>query len=115
MHNMLRQHSSSDKTAPNTPVRHSRLLEISNTNQFKVHTAITSPHASHSTIPSPAPTTLQRVPDPARKVLQDIGNIADSVAVREEIPAASAVAVVVEPGAEDEVGGDDHEQAEEGS
>ncbi|KFY83146.1 hypothetical protein V500_10152, partial [Pseudogymnoascus sp. VKM F-4518 (FW-2643)] len=38
----------------------------------------------------------------AGPVFDEVGDIADSVAVGEEVPAASAVAVVVEPGAEDE-------------
>lgn len=54
---------------------------------------------------------LHRINDPASKVLEQIGNIPDGVTVRKEVPAAGAVAVVIEPRAEDEVGGDKEEEA----
>lgn len=47
-------------------------------------------------------------------VLEDIGDIADGVTMREEIPPTGAVAIVVEPGAEDEVGGDAEEDTGRG-
>jgi len=66
---------------------------------------------SHSTIPTPTSRGLHRTNDLPPKVLKDIRNIADRVAVRKEVPAAGAVAVVVEPGAEDEVGSGREEEA----
>lgn len=66
---------------------------------------------SNSRITAPTPTPLHRLEDLAPKVLGDIGHIADGVAVGQQVPAASAVAVVVEPGAEDEVGCDAEEEA----
>lgn len=54
---------------------------------------------------------MQSIDHPTEPVLEEVGDIANGVAVREEIPAAGAVAVVVEPRAKDEVGSD----AEEGT
>ena len=59
---------------------------------------------SHGAVTAPAAAPLNRVEGPARPVLEEVGNVADSVAVRQEVPAAGAVAVVVEPGSEDQVG-----------
>lgn len=65
---------------------------------------------------TPATTrALNRVDDLAPKVLENIGDVADRVAVGEEVPSASAVAVIVEPGAENEVGGGNEKQTGEGS
>lgn len=47
---------------------------------------------------------MHGVEDAAGPVLDEVGDVADGVAVGEEVPTAGAVAVVVEPGAEDEVG-----------
>lgn len=54
---------------------------------------------------------MQSIDHTTDPVLEEVGEFADSVAVWEEVPATGAVAVVVEPGAKDEVGGD----AEEGT
>jgi hypothetical protein len=43
--------------------------------------------------------------------LEDIGDITDRVTVREEIPAPSAIAVVVQPRAKNEVGGGGEEKS----
>lgn len=55
---------------------------------------------------------MDSLEDLAPEVLGDIGHVADSVAVGKKIPATGAVAVVVQPGAEDEVGCDAKEEAE---
>lgn len=55
-------------------------------------------------VPAPTPAALHSLEDLTPKVLCNVRNVADSITVRKEIPAAGAVAVVVEPGAEDEVG-----------
>lgn len=52
---------------------------------------------------------MESIDYPTEPVLEEVGDIADGVAVGEEIPAAGAVAVVVEPGTEDEVGSDAEE------
>ena len=60
--------------------------------------------SSHGAVPATASAALNSIQDPARPVLEEVGDVADSIAVGQEVPAAGAVAVVVEPGAEDEVG-----------
>ena len=65
----------------------------------------------HSGISAPATGTLNGGCDAAGPILNDVRNVADCVTMRQEIPAPSSVAVVVEPGAEDEVGGGYEEQA----
>ena len=66
---------------------------------------------SNSRITAPTPTPLHRLENLTPKVLSDVGHVADGVAVGEQVPAAGAVAVVVEPGAENEVGCDAEEEA----
>lgn len=56
-------------------------------------------------------TTLHSVQHPSKPILHQVWNIANRVAVREEIPAASTVTVVVEPRTEDKVGRYRHECA----
>lgn len=63
----------------------------------------------YSGISSPCPGSLQRVDDPAHPILEDVRNVTNRVGVRKQVPAAGTVAVVVEPGAEDEVGRDGKE------
>lgn len=53
---------------------------------------------------------MQGVEHPLNPVLEDIWNVAQGVTVREKVPAAGAVAVVVQPRAEDEVCGDGEEE-----
>jgi hypothetical protein len=55
---------------------------------------------------------LQSIDHTTEPVLEDVGDIADGVTMREQVPATGAVTVVVEPGAEDEVGSDDEEGTE---
>lgn len=43
--------------------------------------------------------------------MENIRDVTDGVAVRKKVPAARAVAVIVEPRAEDEVGGDTQEES----
>lgn len=57
----------------------------------------------HRTVPTSRSGALQGINDPTAPVLEEVWHVANRIAVREEIPASSAVAVVVEPGAEDEV------------
>jgi hypothetical protein len=52
---------------------------------------------------------LQCVDHASDPVFEEVGDVAEGIAVREKVPATGAVAVVVEPGAEDEVGGDAEE------
>jgi hypothetical protein len=59
----------------------------------------------YSTIPSSTPPTGHRTDHFSRPVLEQIWDISDGVAVGEEIPTSGAVAVVVEPRSEDQVGG----------
>jgi hypothetical protein len=66
---------------------------------------------SHSAISAPAPRVLHCTDDLASKILENVRDITDCVAVREEVPAAGAIAVVVEPRAENEVGGSRKEEA----
>lgn len=54
-------------------------------------------HFSYSAVASSAAGTLYGVEYPADPVLQQVGDVADRVAVGEEVPAAGTVAVVVEP------------------
>lgn len=63
------------------------------------------------TITTPTPTALHRVNDAPHPVFQEVGDISDGVAVRQEVPTAGAIAVVVEPGAEDQVGSRCEEEA----
>lgn len=57
----------------------------------------------HRAVSTPRSGTLQGVNDPTAPVLEEIWHVANCIAVREEIPASRAVAVVIEPGAKDEV------------
>jgi hypothetical protein len=57
----------------------------------------------YSCITAPAPASLNGLEDLAAEVLSNIRNVADGITVREQVPTAGAVAVVVEPRAEDEV------------
>ena len=58
---------------------------------------------SNSTVSTPAARTLDRIHNLAPQILDDVWDIANSVAVGEKVPAAGAIAVVVEPGTEDKV------------
>ena len=62
-------------------------------------------------VAAPTAAALDRVEHPADPVLQQVGHVAEGVAVREQVPAAGAVARVVEPGAEDEVRCDGEKEA----
>lgn len=59
---------------------------------------------SDGRVPAPTPTTLDGLEDLTPKVLRNVWHVADGIAVRKKVPAASTVAVVVEPRAKDEVG-----------
>ena len=59
---------------------------------------------SNSTITSPTPASLHRIQNSPCPVLEKIGDVADGVAVGQEVPAPGSVAVVVQPGSEYEVG-----------
>lgn len=62
----------------------------------------------HTTTPAQIPGTAEYTPSP---LLEQIRHVADGVTVRQQIPASCAVAVVVEPAAEDEIGGYAEEEA----
>lgn len=64
----------------------------------------------HRTIATSRPCPLEGVHHPSEPVLHNVRHISDCVAVREEIPSPGTVAVVVEPGAEDEVRGGAEEE-----
>ena len=57
----------------------------------------------NSCITAPVPAPLNGLKDLAAEVFGNVRHIADGVAMREQVPAAGAVAVVIEPRAEDEV------------
>jgi hypothetical protein len=57
----------------------------------------------YSCVATPAPAPLNGLEDLAAEVLSNVRNVADGITVREQVPTAGAVAVVVEPRAEDEV------------
>jgi hypothetical protein len=52
---------------------------------------------------------LECVDHASDPVFEEVGDVAEGIAVREKVPSTGTVAVVVEPGAEDEVGGDAEE------
>lgn len=60
-------------------------------------------YRSDSAIASATASALDGVEHPARPVLEEVGDVAQGVAVGEEIPASCAVTVVVEPRAKDQV------------
>lgn len=66
--------------------------------------------ALYRTVTASGPRSLERVDHPTEPILEDIRNIPDSVAVREEIPSPGAVAVIIKPGAKDKVGSDAEEE-----
>lgn len=66
--------------------------------------------SSDSTVTTARASTLHGTNDGLSPVLYGIGKISDGITVRDEIPAACTVAVVVEPRTEDEVGGNEHEK-----
>lgn len=57
---------------------------------------------------------MERVDDATDPILHEVRNIADGIAVREQIPTPGAVAIVVEPGAEDEICSDTEEYTRKG-
>ena len=65
----------------------------------------------HCTVPASRPWSLYCAHHPPSPVLHQIWNVANGVAVGQKIPAPCAVAVVVQPRAEDEVCGDAEEEA----
>lgn len=72
------------------------------------------PRSLDGAISSPAASALNSVQHPACPVLEEVGNIAEGIAMGEQIPASCAVAVVVEPRAENEVCRDAKEDATKG-
>ena len=58
---------------------------------------------SYGTVTSTAAASLYSIEHSASPVLQQVWDVADRVAVGQEVPAPCAVSVVVEPGAEDQV------------
>ena len=64
----------------------------------------------HRTIATSRPCPLEGVHHPSEPVLHNVRHVPNRVAVREEIPSPGTVAVIVEPGAEDEVRGGAEEE-----
>lgn len=58
---------------------------------------------SYCRVAAPGTSALYRVENPPRPVLEEVGNIAYSVAVRQQIPSAGTITVVVEPRPKDQV------------
>lgn len=73
-----------------------------------------SPRSLDGAISSSAASALDSVQHPACPVLEEVGNVAEGIAVGEQVPAPCAVAVVVEPRAENEVCRDAKEDATKG-
>lgn len=64
----------------------------------------------HGAVTASRATTLHGAGDAAAEVLDQVGQVTDGVAVRHSVPAAGAVSLIVEPAAEDEVGGGAEEE-----
>lgn len=62
-------------------------------------------------VPAPATRPLNRVEDSPHPVLQQVRDVADGVAMGEQVPAPGPVPVVVEPGPENQIRGDAQEDA----
>ena len=67
--------------------------------------------SSDGTVTTSTAAALERARDAPAPVLQDIRHVADGVTVGEQVPATSAIAVIIEPGAKDEVCGGGEEDA----
>lgn len=65
-------------------------------------------------VPASRPRPLQCVDHAANPVFEEVGDVTEGIAMREKVPATGAEAVVVEPGAEDEIGGDAEEDTRGG-
>jgi hypothetical protein len=82
--------------------------------KYPTHISLSSSSALHhaclrgldSSITPSAAACLYSPHDLARKVLCNVRDVAERIRMGEKIPATSAVTVVIEPRAEDEVGGD---------
>jgi hypothetical protein len=86
-------------------------IRNNDTNSQAKYTSPESPIYLYSTIPSSTPPTGHRTDHFFRPVLEQVWDISDGVAVGEEIPTSGSVAVVIEPGSEDQVGGYTEEEA----
>ena len=64
---------------------------------------------SNRRVPASAPRALHRVQHPPNDVPQQVRDIPNQVAMRQQIPSACAIPVVVEPRPKDEVGCDGEE------
>lgn len=65
---------------------------------------------SNSAVTTSRSTASECIDHRSAPVLDEVGNVADGVSVGKKVPASSAVAVVVEPRAEDQVGCDEQEE-----
>lgn len=63
----------------------------------------------HRRVPPPTPAALHRIEHPPDPILEQVWNVAERVRVREQIPAAGAIPVVVEPRPKDEIRRDGEE------
>jgi hypothetical protein len=88
-----------------------RMIWNDDANSQAKYTPSESPVYLYSTIPSSTPPTGHRTDHFSRPVLEQVWDISDGVAVGEEIPPSGSVAVVVEPGSEDQIGGYADEEA----
>ena len=72
-----------------------------------------SPPKLNSTVSAPGPDTTpsDSVNHFLGPVFEEVRHISDGVAMGEKIPSASTITVVIEPGTEDEVGGDSEESS----
>jgi len=66
----------------------------------------------YSTVPASRMTSLHGTNNLPKPILQYIGDVTDCITMREEIPSTGAISVVVQPGAENEVGEDGEEDTE---
>ena len=70
---------------------------------------------SNCTISAPRTSSLYRVDDPSHPIPEEIGYVPNRFRVRHKIPTSGRVSIIIEPAAENEVRGDAHECAVEGS
>lgn len=68
--------------------------------------AVSDQRCSHSAVATATSRALNCVQHGACPVLEEVGNVADSVAMGHEVPSTRAVSGVVQPGAEYQVSGD---------
>jgi hypothetical protein len=88
-----------------------RLKKCTSVQSHIAKSAASNQRCSHSAVATAASRALDCVEHGACPVLEEVGNVADSIAMGHEVPSTRAVSGVVQPGAEDQVGGDSEESA----